>query len=78
MVVNFRTHEISRGAHKLIRTPTLIKKIQKLSFHHIVIVTTLISNQRRNYLQKKKGNNLGPYCQRKCKTCILSFHVIHV
>jgi hypothetical protein len=26
MVVNFRTHGISRGARKLARTPTLIKK----------------------------------------------------
>jgi len=26
MVVNFRTREISRGAHKLVQTPTLIKK----------------------------------------------------
>jgi hypothetical protein len=27
MVVNFRTHEINRDAHKLARTPTLIKKV---------------------------------------------------
>jgi hypothetical protein len=26
MVVNFRAREISRGTHKLARTPTLIKK----------------------------------------------------
>jgi len=33
MVVNFRTREISRGAVKLTRTPTLIKKF----FSHIYI-----------------------------------------
>jgi len=27
MVVNFRAREISRGARKLTRTPTLIKKL---------------------------------------------------
>lgn len=29
MVVNFRVREISQGAHKLARTPTLIKKKKK-------------------------------------------------
>jgi hypothetical protein len=29
MVVNFRTRGISRGTHKLARTPTLIKKKKK-------------------------------------------------
>jgi hypothetical protein len=31
MVVNFRTREISRGAHKLVQTPRLIKKINFFS-----------------------------------------------
>jgi hypothetical protein len=31
MVVNFRIHRISRGARKLARTPTLIKKIHVVS-----------------------------------------------
>ena len=30
MVVNFKAREINRGARKLIRTPMLIKKKQKL------------------------------------------------
>jgi hypothetical protein len=30
MVINFKAREISRGARKLARTPTLIEKIEKL------------------------------------------------
>jgi hypothetical protein len=30
MIVNFRNRGISRGAHKLARTPTLIKKKKKI------------------------------------------------
>jgi hypothetical protein len=31
MIVNFRTHEISRDTQKLARTPTLIKKNKQYS-----------------------------------------------
>jgi len=42
MVINFRTCEISRGAHKLIRTLTLIKKhdsgrYEEGKIHYIVM-----------------------------------------
>lgn len=30
MIVNFKARKISRGARKLVRTPTLIKKKKKL------------------------------------------------
>jgi hypothetical protein len=36
MVVNFRTHGISRDPHKLARTPTLIKK-KKASLKIIIV-----------------------------------------
>jgi hypothetical protein len=38
MIVNFRTREISRGAHKLTRAPTLIKKIQNGYCNHFMII----------------------------------------
>jgi len=48
MIVNFRTRGISRGAHKLARTPTLIKKtkkqvIFKLLYMHGRILLTITS-----------------------------------
>jgi hypothetical protein len=37
MIVNFRAREISRGVHKLIQTPTSIKKKIMLSMNIISI-----------------------------------------
>ena len=42
MVVNFRARRISRGAHKLTRTPTLIKKTVK---------STKIDNQNNKHVK---------------------------
>jgi hypothetical protein len=41
MIVNFRARGISRGTHKLARTPTLIKKkvIFKLPLHGRILLT---------------------------------------
>jgi hypothetical protein len=48
MVVNLRAHEISRGARKLVRTPTLIKKklfisiVTKITFYEIKFIVGLL------------------------------------
>jgi hypothetical protein len=49
MVVNFRAREISWGIHKLIRTPTLIKKYN----------TTKTSYNILACAKKKKEKNRG-------------------
>jgi len=48
MDVNFRAHEISQGAHKLIRTSKLIKKI--INFNSLVFKHDL-STAKTNILQ---------------------------
>jgi hypothetical protein len=48
MVVNFRTHEISRGTRKLTRTPMLIKK--KLVCYYIFKNKFFEKNSLNNFL----------------------------
>jgi hypothetical protein len=55
MVVNFRAREISRGARKLARTPTIIKKKKK----HIILkrIMGLVEVYITNILYEFKKKN---------------------
>ena len=56
MVVNFRTHRISRGARKLIRTSTLIIKKIMLFYKNHIIVLFFFLKKNFNYLRQNLIN----------------------
>ena len=58
MIVNFRVRRISRGARKLARTPTLIKKNYRDCFSQKVVVKseTKISNYKQAQVNKWNPN----------------------
>jgi F0F1-type ATP synthase membrane subunit c/vacuolar-type H+-ATPase subunit K len=50
MIVNFRAYEISRGARKLARTPTLIKKKHTLFVIFFIVWNTFLVYLRTKYI----------------------------
>jgi hypothetical protein len=54
MVVNFKAYEISRGARKLIQTPTLIKKKQPFLVKNFTICKIYWNTLSIMYLIKGK------------------------
>jgi hypothetical protein len=54
MIVNFRAHDISRGARKLNRTPTLIKKKQLFLVKNFTICKIYWNTLSIMYLIKGK------------------------
>jgi hypothetical protein len=57
MVVNFRIHKISRGAHKLHQTPTLIQKyifLMLACFILLRMVPTTTANLKESIVRQKE------------------------